>query len=110
MRRAAAVIAAALFVCSSASAAHKVLRSTFFELPSKNIGCVYNAGQPGLRPVLRCDILSGLRPRPQGRCELDWTGLLLARTGRAHLSCAGDTAVDRHSPTLRYGSTWRRGG
>ena len=78
----------------------------FFRTPSGNIGCVYVARGR----TLRCDILSGLRPQPRGRCELDWTGLTIASTGRARPQCAGDTAVDRRSPVVRYGRTWRRGG
>jgi hypothetical protein len=78
----------------------------FFHLPSGNIGCVYAAQGASLR----CDILSGLRPEPRGRCELDWTGLTLGASGRAHPQCAGDTAVDRRSRILGYGRTWRRNG
>ena len=62
---------------------------------------------------LRCDILSGLKPkpaRPKG-CTLDWTfGFQMRSTGRATTVCAGDTAVDRRAKVLRYGSTWSRGG
>ena len=78
----------------------------FFRLPSGNIGCVYAAEGA----TLRCDILSGLRPQPRGQCELDWTGLTLGATGRAHPQCAGDTAVDRRSRIIRYGQTWSRNG
>jgi hypothetical protein len=78
----------------------------FFRLPSGNIGCVYAAQGASLR----CDILSGLRPQPRGRCELDWTGLTITATGRARPQCAGDTAVDRRSRVIAYGRTWRRNG
>jgi hypothetical protein len=78
----------------------------FFRMPSGNIGCAFVARGASLR----CDILSGLRPEPRGRCELDWTGLNVAATGRARPTCAGDTAVDRRAPVLRYGRSWRRGG
>ena len=76
-----------------------------FRMPSGNIGCLYASGPR----VLRCDILSGLRPEPRRRCELDWTGITLSAAGRAAPQCAGDTAFDRRGPVLRYGSTWRRG-
>jgi hypothetical protein len=76
-----------------------------FQMPSRNIGCVYERATG----VLRCDILSGLRPEPRGRCALDWTGVTLTPRGRARPTCAGDTAFDRRAPVLRYGSTWRRG-
>jgi Family of unknown function (DUF6636) len=75
-----------------------------FRLPSGNIGCLYGPGA-----VLRCDILSGLRPEPRAACELDWTGLTLGATGRAHPTCAGDTAFDRSTPVLRYGRARRLG-
>ena len=76
-----------------------------FRLPSGNIGCTYERASA----TLRCDILSGLRPEPARRCELDWTGLTLSAVGRARPQCAGDTAFDRRAPLLRYGSAWRRG-
>jgi uncharacterized protein DUF6636 len=78
----------------------------FFQLPSKNIGCAYNASPASLR----CDIRSGLEPQPRRACELDWTGLELAPTGRARPTCAGDTAILPSAPVLAYGKTWRRSG
>lgn len=75
-----------------------------FQMPSKNIGCLLGGG------VLRCDILSGLNPEPATACELDWVGLVLARSGPAEPQCAGDTVYDRRAPTLAYGATWRRSG
>ena len=79
---------------------------SFFQLPSKNIGCAYDANPT----FLRCDIRSGLSPRPRGKCELDWTGLEIKPTGRATPSCAGDTALLPGAPVLAYGKTWSRGG
>jgi hypothetical protein len=76
-----------------------------FRMPSGNIGCIYVRASA----TLRCDILSGLRPEPRRRCELDWTGITLIGTGRAAPQCAGDTAYDRRAHVLRYGATWRRG-
>ena len=81
-----------------------------FHTPTGNIGCAY-VSDPGFGgPSLRCDILSGLKPKPQRRCALDLTGFSLRPTGRASVVCAGDTAVDRRSPVLRYGQRWSRGG
>jgi hypothetical protein len=80
------------------------LATPVFQMPSKNIGCRLGGG------VLRCDILSGLNPEPDTACELDWTGLVLGRTGPAEPQCAGDTVYDRHAPILAYGSTWRLSG
>jgi hypothetical protein len=82
-----------------------------FRTPSGNIGCAFTAIRGS--GSLRCDILSGLKPRPpkpQG-CRLDWGfGYSLGPTGRARVVCAGDTAVDRRAKALRYGRTWSRVG
>jgi hypothetical protein len=81
-----------------------------FRTPSGNIGCAFSSIPA--RGSLRCDILSGLQPRPPKPrgCRLDWGyGYSLGPTGRARVVCAGDTAVDRGSKTLRYGRTWSRG-
>jgi hypothetical protein len=80
------------------------LSSPSFRMPSRNIGCLLGGG------ILRCDILSGLKPEPATPCELDWVGLVLPRDGAAEPQCAGDTAYDEAAPTLAYGETWRRGG
>jgi hypothetical protein len=84
-----------------------------FRTPTSNIGCVYSSEPGRTGPYLRCDILSGLKPkpaRPRG-CTLDWTfGFQMNRTGRARTVCAGDTAVDRHAKVLRYGHKWSAGG
>jgi hypothetical protein len=84
-----------------------------FRTPTSNIGCVYSSEPGRTGPYLRCDILSGLKPkpaRPRG-CTLDWTfGFQMNRTGRARTVCAGDTAVDRHAKVLRYGHKWSDGG
>jgi hypothetical protein len=90
----AAVLAAAAIAASPAPG---------FRTPSGNIGCVVGGGE------LRCDVLSGLRPEPRGRCELDWTGLTLQATGRARPACAGDTVYNPRFPVLAYGRAWRRG-
>jgi hypothetical protein len=83
-----------------------------FRTPSANIGCVYASGLGG-RPSLRCDIRSGLRPRPPkpARCDLDWgDSYSLTPTGRASVTCHGDTAIIPRSRVLRYGSRWARSG
>lgn len=77
-----------------------------FRMPSKNIACAYATGFGPL--TLRCDILSGLKPSPRGRCELDWTGISMG-TGAARPTCAGDTVYDTKAAVLRYGSVWKRG-
>ena len=80
------------------------LTSRSFQMPSKNIGCTSGEG------VLVCDILSGLKPEPKRKCELDWTGMELERLGPSQPRCAGDTAYDQSAPVLQYGTSWSRGG
>lgn len=108
MTRAVSLLALALALIASQAQAGsergQVL--SFFRTPSGNIGCLF-ASSPD---ALRCDILSGLRPQPSGRCQLDWPGLTMRTTGRAHALCAGDTVVNRSSRVLGYGQTWRRSG
>jgi hypothetical protein len=104
-----AIVAALLLALSEPAPAANVFLQ--FRTPSANIGCAYGAG--GGRASLRCDILSGLKPRPPKprRCELDWGfGYALSTIGRAQTVCAGDTAVDRRARVLRYGQRWSRSG
>jgi hypothetical protein len=97
-------VVCAVAVVASAQGRESVYVS--FRMPSGNIACGYSTD---FGPVtLRCDILSGLRPEPRGRCELDWTGLSMGR-GSARPTCAGDTVYDRKAPVLRYGTVWKRG-
>ncbi len=107
MRRKAAVGALTLVVAGMLTTIASGTDGRFFRTPSGNIGCAIFGG------VLRCDIGTGLIPRPPrpAGCELDWGfGLTLGRTGRAGIVCAGDTVIDPGAPVLRYGSTWRRVG
>jgi len=83
-----------------------------FRTPSGNIGCVYASGL-GAPPSLRCDIRSRLRPRPHKPhgCRLDWgDSYELTVTGRAVVTCHGDTAILPNSHVLRYGSRWTHTG
>ena len=109
-RRSAAAALVALALCAAPAAGAGLSQ---FVLPSRNIGCVYVSPDRYTKGYsLRCDILSGLRPEPAraaAACELDLTGLGLSPTGRAGVTCAGDTAVDRRSRVLAYGSRWRGG-
>ena len=100
------VVAVVCAVAVAASAQGRESVYVSFRMPSGNIACGYSTD---FGPVtLRCDILSGLRPEPRRRCELDWTGLSMGR-GSARPTCAGDTVYDRKAPVLRYGSVWKRG-
>jgi len=62
------------------------------------------------RAVFRCDLLSGLRPKPARHCDVDWTGASMGPRGKAGPTCAGDTVYDRSAPILAYGRTWSYGG
>jgi hypothetical protein len=72
------------------------------QLPSRNIGCMFNRSPR----TLRCDVRTGLKPappRPRG-CDLDWAyGLELTAASRPHTFCAGDTVLSQ-GPVLAYGS------
>lgn len=77
-----------------------------FVMPSENIACAYSE-EAG---VLRCDILSGLKPPPTVSCELDWTGVVIGPGGPADPQCAGDTVYSNEVPVLGYGEDWARSG
>lgn len=79
-----------------------ILVTRTFRMPSRNIGCALTGAD------LRCDILSGLRPKPERSCELDWVGLVLPAEGSPEPDCAGDTAYDQSAPILSYGDMWHR--
>lgn len=84
-----------------------------FRTPSSNIGCVFSSDPGRGGPYLRCDILSGLKPKPPKpkNCPVDWGfGFQMNATGRARNVCAGDTTVGRRAKVLRYGTKWSRGG
>ena len=106
MRTLVAVVTAAL-AFPAAAGADELL---FFKTPSRNVACLKATVQN--RPYLRCDILSGLRPlpaRPRG-CNLDWGfGYTLNRTGRAVVTCAGDSTNEPGARIIPYGATWRLG-
>jgi hypothetical protein len=102
------VVAAALLVLGAVAAGDASSRTlVFFRMPSRNVACLLSTGPT----ELRCDILSGLKPKPRGRtCELDWTGFFMRPTGQAAPNCAGDTVYDKRAPILAYGRVWRRAG
>lgn len=114
MKRITAVlVVAAIAAGASATAGRAAGGVTFFRTPSGNIGCVYSPAASGTPASLRCDIRTGLRPRPAKprKCDLDWgDSYALQRTGLPILVCHGDTAIDPHAHVLRYGSSWTRSG
>lgn len=93
----AAVLAGGLAQSSSAY--------TFFQSPSKNIGCLIS------KKGVRCDIIrKSWRPPPKpSDCPTDWGyGLAVDRQGKGHFFCAGDSAA-RMGKVIRYGKSIRRG-
>jgi len=106
----AAVLPAALVLAVAGESAARADRVIQFATPTGNIGCVY-ARLSESPTELRCDIRSGLRPkpaRPKG-CNLDWgDSLAMRKTGRVFTVCHGDTALG--GKPLAYGKTWRYDG
>ncbi|HUZ14801.1 MAG TPA: DUF6636 domain-containing protein [Gaiellaceae bacterium] len=108
-----ALLIVAILAAAQTGAAH-AKGSTFvtFLTPSGNIGCGYSSGM-GPRS-LRCDIASGLKPRPRrptGCVHLNWgDSYTMNVRGRAILTCHGDTAIIKSSKVIAYGKTWSRGG
>ena len=101
-----AVFAASLVIALPARAD---AASEFFRMPSKNIYCTWTSAPA----VLRCDILSGVKPLPPRprSCDFDWgAGFDLTRSGRARILCVSDSVVANSARVLRYGQTWSRGG
>jgi hypothetical protein len=100
-----AAAGAALSATASGAPAPGVVK--LFRTPSGNIGCVY--ATQGKQSSVRCDIRSGLKPKPARpkACDLDYgDSYELANRGRTILVCHGDTALDPHAPVLGYGKTW----
>ncbi len=104
------IVALVVALATAASSSASPPKAVAFRMPSKNIGCMYEPPAFGQKAFLRCDILSGLVPKPKRKCELDWTGLGMTRRHKAHPVCAGDTVYDPHAHILKYGRTWKAGG
>ena len=103
MRFVVALAAAALAMGAPASAATS---SAFFRTPSGNIYCAYFGS-------LRCDIRSGLVPKPAKPpgCDFDWGQTYELRpTGAARVGCVSDSVFTPSARVLRYGTRWTRGG
>jgi hypothetical protein len=108
------LVGAALLLVAGTGSASAQSSSSFFQTPSKNIGCIYVKPLAATdKPYLRCDIGGGLHPLPPRpkNCDLDWGyGYAMSgATGRATPFCAGDTARDPRAPVLQYGRTWKKG-
>jgi len=104
-------VSAALVLALSGSASAASSEVMFWRTPSGNIHCAYLTNSQGVN--LRCDVLSGLKPRPPrpAGCRGDYgQGFELAARGRARVVCANDGVFSPSSRPVPYGWTWRRGG
>ncbi len=106
------VAAAVLVILAGSASASSSSGLRGFQTPSRNIVC---GGYSGSQPAwLRCDITSGLKPkpaRPKG-CEFDFGGTLtLSAEGRAKIGCVSDVVLPNPAKAhvLTYGKTWRYG-
>src|SRR3954468_2549528 len=98
----AASLAALVLITAGPAAAEKIAS---FNSPSGNIGCIV-----GTSYGARCDIRSkdwSRGPRPANCPKIvDWgQGLIVGKTGKGHIVCAGDTALSNGGPTLPYGKS-----
>jgi hypothetical protein len=104
--------AVALIVLTGSASAASLSGLKGFQTPTRNIVCGgYSGSQPSW---LRCDINSGLKPkpsRPKG-CEFDFGGTLaLSAKGSTKIGCVSDVVLPdpTKAPVLAYGKTWRYG-
>jgi hypothetical protein len=84
-----------------------------FRMPSNNIFCAYVVQSSPATKYLRCDIMSGLRPRPSSAgCREGDRGITVSMraTGRASNPCVGDTVKNTRAKLFPYGWMWSRGG
>jgi len=108
------LLAVVVVVCAllAGSASAKGPAFVTFLTPSGNIGCGYENGLESAS--LRCDIASGLKPRPRrpkGCVHLNWgDSYSMNDTGRVIVTCHGDTVIIRGSKVLGYGKRWSGGG
>jgi hypothetical protein len=84
-----------------------------FRMPSNNIFCAYVVQSSPSAKFLRCDIMSGLSPRPSSAGCVDGDRSItvsMRATGKASYPCVGDTVKNTRATKFPYGWTWRRGG
>jgi hypothetical protein len=95
-----------------------LVRSAYFETPSRNIVCGYFSGA-GFLTFLECGERSALRPVPpqpsEGNCagrDLATDRIRLGETGTSYGFCSADVGVLAQrgiAPVLHYGRTWHHG-
>lgn len=84
-----------------------------FRMPSNNVFCAYVVSSSPYAKYLRCDIMSGIKPKPTGKCRYEGSRGVSADigvTGKATFPCSSDSVYNKSAPKLNYGKTWRRGG
>ena len=102
-------------LAAAGSSQTKVRKDTYFDfrMPSNNIFCAYVVSSSPYAKYVRCDIMSGIKPKPTGKCKYEGSRGISADisvTGRATFPCSSDTVYNKSAPKLNYGYTWRRGG
>jgi hypothetical protein len=113
MRYLLAALAFALIVLADSASVAAGSSITGFQTPSRNIVCgafVFSS-QPA---TLRCDISSGLKPKPARpkNCHFDYGGTLkLGATGRTTIGCISDAVLPNpaKAPVLAFGKTIKAG-
>jgi hypothetical protein len=111
MRKRLVLVVLIVVLALAAATAAGARTSSFpgFRMPSKNIACAYIADRSAGGPLLRCDLLSGLRPEPTRACDFDWGAIFMRPRKKARAGCISDTVYDKRAPILAYGRTWSRG-
>lgn len=110
-----AVGTVAMLALGSLATASSSKTMTFvqFRMPSNNVFCAYVVSSSPYAKYLRCDIQSGIKPKPTGKCRYEGSRGFSANigvTGKATFPCSSDSVYNKSAPKLAYGKTWRRGG
>jgi hypothetical protein len=108
-------VVALLALGTGATASSSKAGDTYFNfrLPSNNIFCAYVVSSSPYAKYVRCDIMSGIKPKPTGKCKYEGSRGISADinvTGPATFPCSSDTVYNKSAPMLNYGYTWHRGG
>ena len=102
-------------LATASSSKTKTSKDTFvqFRMPSNNVFCAYIVSSSPYAKYLRCDIMSGIKPKPTGKCPYEGSRGVSADigvTGKATFPCSSDSVYNKSAPKLNYGKTWSRGG
>jgi len=84
-----------------------------FRMPSNNVFCAYVVSSSPYAKYLSCDIMSGIKPKPTGKCPYEGSRGVSADidvTGKATFPCSSYSVYNKSAPKLNYGKTWSRGG